>query len=420
LSEARKTGFAIYDRVTGGAIRFLRETLSRERLGQRPSRQALNQRAFLIYALTVAEAGNFSQAAELFERREQMDIYARAYLVMSFHLIDPRNTAYTDPLLSDLINRAAISATGIHWTEESPDSFNWNTDTRTTAIVLKALIQLTPESPLIPNVVRWLMIARQADAWETTQETAWSVMALVDWMKVTGELQPDYTFGVGLNDAVLVSDERADASNVREALTLRFEVADLLRDQLNRLVISRSEGDGLLYYTARLRINLPADQVKAVDRGVSISRSYHLADDPERKPITEAKVGDNIIVTLDIVVKRDLHYAMITDPIPAGAEAVNPRLATSAIGQAPRLSRENPFGRGYGWWWFSQTELRDEKVVLYATYLPKGTYRYVYTLRAGLAGTYHVMPASAEAFYTPEVFGRSDGALFVLKPSDAE
>ncbi len=420
LSEARKNGFDIDDRVTEGAIRFLRETLSRERLGQRPSRQALNRRAFLIYALTVAEAGNFSQAVELFDRREQMDSYARAYLAMSFHLIDPRNTTYTEPLLSDLINRAAVSATGIHWTEESPDAFNWNTDTRTTAIVLKALIQLTPESPLIPNVVRWLMIARQADAWETTQETAWSVMALVDWMKVTGELQPNYTFGVGLNDAVLVSDERADAGNVREALTLRVEVADLLRDQLNRLTISRSEGEGLLYYTARLRINLPTDQVKAIDRGVSVSRSYHLANDPEQKPITEAKVGDNIIVTLDIVVKRDLHYAMITDPIPAGAEAVNPRLATSAIGQAPRLSRENPFGRGYGWWWFSQTELRDEKVVLYATYLPKGTYRYVYTLRAGLAGTYHVMPASAEAFYTPEVFGRSDGALFVLKPSDAE
>ena len=49
---------------------------------------------------------------------------------------------------------------------------------------------------MIPNVVRWLMVARKADDWETTQETAWSVMALTDWMVVTGELHPDYTFAV--------------------------------------------------------------------------------------------------------------------------------------------------------------------------------------------------------------------------------
>ncbi|MFQ3534713.1 MAG: Ig-like domain-containing protein [Aggregatilineales bacterium] len=420
LVEARKGGFVVEDRAIEGAIRFLRQTLAASRLGQRPARHELNRQAFLVYAMAVADAGNFSRAVELFDRRELMDTYGRAYLAMAFHLIDPRNTTYTQPLLSDLINRAAVSATGIHWREETPDYFNWNTDTRTTAIVLKALILLNPESQLIPNVVRWLMTARGADAWETTQETAWSVMALVDWMRVTGELQPNYTFGVALNDAVLVSGERADASNVRESLTLRVQVADLLRDQLNRLTISRTQGAGLLYYTARLRVNLPADQVKAVDRGISVSRSYHLANDPEQKPITEAHVGDNIVVTLTIVAKRDLHYAMITDPIPAGAEAVNPRLATSAVGQAPRLSRENPFGRGYGWWWFSQTELRDEKVVLYATYLPRGTYRYVYTLRAGLAGEYRVMPATAEEFYSREVFGRSDGTLFRLRPASDE
>ncbi len=419
LTEARKNGFEVDDRAIEGAIRFLRGELARNAVGQRTARHELNRQAFLVYALAAADAPNFPRAVELFDRRELMDTYARAYLAMTFSLIDPRNTTYTDALLSDLLNRAIVSATGVHWEEEQPDRFNWNTDTRTTAIVLKALIQLNPENQLIPNVVRWLMIARDADAWQTTQETAWSLMALVDWMQYTGELQPSYTFGATLNGTPLVVGERADASNVRESLTLQVQVADLLRDQLNRLSIERTDGDGILYYTARLRLNLPADQVKAVDRGISLSRSYHLANDPERKPITEAKVGDNIVVTLDIIAKRDLHYVMITDPIPAGTEAVNPRLATSAIGEPPRLSRENPFGRGYGWWWFSQTELRDEKVVLYATYLPKGTYRYVYTIRAGLAGAYRVMPATAEEFYAPEVFGRSDGALFILKPSDS-
>ncbi len=417
LSEARANGFNVDDNVIEAAIRFLRETLAAADLGARPSRAELNRQAFLVYALAVADAGNFSRAVLLFDRREQMDIYARAYLAMAFNKIDPRNTTYSDTLLNDLVSRAILSATGAHWEEAAPDYFNWNTDTRTTAIVLRALIQLNPDNQLIPNAVRWLMIARTADSWKTTQETAWSVLALVDWMQFTGELRPAYTFGATLNGEALVEGERADANNVRESLTLKVQVADLLRDQVNRLTIDRTDGEGILYYTAHLRVNLPADQVKALDRGISVQRTYHLASDPNRTPITEARVGDNIIVTLTIVTQRDLHYVMVSDPIPAGSEAVNPNLATSAVGQAPRLSLEDPFGRGYGWWWFSQTELRDEKAVLYATYLPKGTYRYVYTIRAGLAGEYRVMPASAEEFYTPEVFGRSDGALLTLKPA---
>jgi hypothetical protein len=67
---------------------------------------------------------------------------------------------------------------------------------------------------------------------------------------------------------------------------------------------------------------------------------------------------------------------------------------------------------GYGWWYFSHSELRDEKAVLFASYLPKGTYEYTYTVRASIPGEFRVIPAHAEQMYFPEVFGRSDGGLF--------
>jgi uncharacterized protein YfaS (alpha-2-macroglobulin family) len=262
------------------------------------------------------------------------------------------------------------------------------------------------------------MVARKADSWETTQETAWAVMALVDWMQHTGELKPNYTFGAALNNKVLASGEKANPDNVRETVKLKISVADLLKDQVNRLDINRSSGDGMLYYTAHLTAYLSADQVQALSRGLSISRTYSLVGDPDHKPITEAHVGDNIQVTLTIVVPNDLNYAVITDPIPAGTEPIDPGLATSGtVGEPPNLKMDNPFWEGWGWWWFSQTEIRDDKVVLYATYLPQGTYRYTYTLRAGMAGQYHVIPTTGQEFYFPEVYGRSDGMLFTLKPA---
>ena len=42
------------------------------------------------------------------------------------------------------------AASGTHWEEESPDYWNWNTDTRTTAIVLAAMARIEPDNPLVP------------------------------------------------------------------------------------------------------------------------------------------------------------------------------------------------------------------------------------------------------------------------------
>jgi len=76
-----------------------------------------------------------------------------------------------------------MSATGTHWEEAQPDYWNMNTDIRSTAIVLWTLSRLEPKSDLLPNTVRWLMAAREEGHWESTQDTAWS---LLGWCSTCG------------------------------------------------------------------------------------------------------------------------------------------------------------------------------------------------------------------------------------------
>ena len=59
--------------------------------------------------------------------------------------------------------------------------------------------------------------------------------------------------------------------------------------------------------------------------------------------------------------------------------------------------------------------MRDDRVALFATYLPRGTYEYTYLLRASMAGEFKVMPSTASEFYFPQVFGRSDGMVMTIK-----
>ena len=356
----------------------------------------------------------------LYDVRERLNLDAEAYLALSMWIMNP-NDARLDTIMSDFVNQAVLSATGTHW-DDRPDASNWTTNTRTTALILMAMTEYQPTNTILAGAVRWLLVARQADSWETTQETAWAVMALTVWMKKTGELNADYEFAARLNDDLLeFEDSTATADNVKEHEVLTVEIADLLLNDANRLTFIKDEGEGNLYYTAHVTSFQDVPSLEPVSRGVIINRQYTLVNDPNQMTITSAAVGDEVRVTVTIVAPHNLHYVVIEDPIPAGAEAIDPNLLTnSVIGERPNLSRTDPLSRGWGWWWFSRTEFRDEKVVMYATFLPRGTYTYTYTLRMGLAGEYNVIPTTGQEFYFPEVYGRGAGMLFTITPAIEE
>ncbi|NOG50468.1 MAG: hypothetical protein HND48_14395 [Chloroflexi bacterium] len=138
-------------------------------------------------------------------------------------------------LRSDLIGTAVLSANGANWEEGERDYLNWNSNTRTTAMTLWALLAVDPNEPLLPNVVRWLMTARRADLWETTQETAWSLLALTEWMIATHETQPNYSFTVGVSDAELLARTLTPAdATTRETVSVPISEPVARRGQPRR------------------------------------------------------------------------------------------------------------------------------------------------------------------------------------------
>jgi alpha-2-macroglobulin len=419
LSEVRAAGWMVDGNAFDRAVELLRTSL--KEVNEETPAWDLNRQAFILYVLarssqidaaTRPPYYDVSRTVKLFDQRDRMNLDALAFLSMTFHSIEPQSGYHTTPLLDTLKRASEITLSGRHWQETFSDMWNWTTDTRTTAIILKALVEVEPTSPLIPDAVRWLVTARKYDAWETTQETAWSVMALSAWMQRTGDLTPDYTFGVKLNDKALATGEKATPDNVRDPFDLRLPVAEMLQDRVNRIAIERGAGKGTMYYSAQLRTFLPVEKVQAISRGLSIERKYSLATDRENKPITSAKVGERIRVTLTIIVPEALNYVAIEDPLPAGTQSINTSFQTSQ-----RINVNNPMEYGWLYWVFTHKELRDDRTVLYAPYLPPGTYIYSYEIRAGVPGTYHVMPAHGHAFYMPEIFGRTNGQLFTLEPA---
>jgi uncharacterized protein YfaS (alpha-2-macroglobulin family) len=415
LVEANEAGYTVDASVLSRGTDYLASQLGSFDSLQGAEPYLLNQQAFMIYVL--ARAGypvQASYAVQLFDLRDNLASYAQAYLAQAFSILAPGDE-HIQTLLSDLNNAAVTSATGTHWEETYQDWYNWNTDTRTTAIVLAALTQLDPLNPINVNAVRWLMSNRTDGHWYGTQETAWTLMALSDWMVASGELQADYEYAIGLNGA-RVGGGVANADTLRQTAELVIPVADLLKDEVNRLAFARSEGAGNLYYTAHLKLNLPVEQITALDNGMTLARSYYHLDDANT-PVTEAAEGDLLLVKLTVVVPHTLHYVVVDDPLPAGLEAVDQSLKTSEQYVDPTQYTYNDlFYSGWGWWNFDHIQLRDERVTLSATYLPPGTYTYSYLVRASTPGTFRVIPPTGSEFYFPEVYGRGAGSLFTVTP----
>jgi uncharacterized protein YfaS (alpha-2-macroglobulin family) len=420
LDKAAEANFPVDRQVLLDAQTYLSNRL------QAPSRMEnrweANRQAFVLYVLAERGETTVSRLENLFEEKELLSHYGRAYLALAYGLLEGAGSERIDTLLADLSGEAILSATGAHWEESDYDWWNWNTDTRSTAIILDLLARFDPENDLAPNVVRWLMVARTAGHWETTQETAWALIGLTDWMVATGELDADYDFDAAFNGQ-LVLQESASWDTVRERSQLEIAVADMLLTQVNQLAIGRSDGTGRLYYTAHLETYLPVESVEPIGRGVMVAREYTAAscnpDEESCERLSSVPVGEAVRVKLTVIAPHDLYYVLVEDPLPAGAEAVDQTLLTSSSLDAEEglVPADLDYRWGYwGWWWFNQTQIRDEKVVLFADYLPAGTYEYTYIMRASLPGEYRVMPTIAKEFYFPEVFGRSDGMLFVIEP----
>ncbi|MCL5995592.1 MAG: alpha-2-macroglobulin, partial [Chloroflexi bacterium] len=413
LARAQTAGYSVDVNALTRAREYLISQLVP--VDQQPSQA--NLQALMLFALTEAGVDDSGRLGALYENKDTLNYASKALLAVSLDRVN-KGDERVKGLLSDLMSGAVAGPAGMMWQEKEYDYMTFGSNTRSTAIALYALARLDPNSALASNVVRWLMVAREGDTWETNQEIAWAVLGLSAWQTAVGEKNPDYTWRVTLNNESVINGQ-ASQDKQTESSKLTVEVAKLLKNQANQLMFERGAGNGRMYYTARLKVYLPADQVQALNRGIVIARKYELADcKPEPgqpcEAITSAPVGQNVRVRLTIVAPNDLYFVRVTDPLPGGAEVVDTSLKTSQQIGTQTSVQQIGSDTGWGWWWFSHTELRDDHAALFASNLPAGTYEYTYVIRTSIAGSFKVMPASVEESYFPETFGRSDGAQFTI------
>jgi uncharacterized protein YfaS (alpha-2-macroglobulin family) len=98
----------------------------------------------------------------------------------------------------------------------------------------------------------------------------------------------------------------------------------------------------------------------------------------------------------------DWRYLMVTDPLPAGAEAIQDD--TPYPLEAPGSAHA------------SQIEYRDRQTVFFREHLDEPRVEYVYLLKVTAAGTFRASPASVVPMYIPEVTASSEPFTLTVTP----
>ena len=426
LAKAQEAGFTVDENVLSRAQTYVgRQLVDMDRL---TSRYDVNRIAFFAYTLIESGGSDTAVLDDLFrEHRELLDPYAKGLLILAYHRAGVQSPNVRT-LLADLNNSAIVSATGANWQDAERDWRNWSSNTRGTAMIIAALSAVEPNHPFAAPAVNWLMTARTAEIWSSSHDTAWSILALTDWMAATGELNAGYNYTLNVN-ARTWQQGQFSRDNLTETAAYSVPLNNLLADEVNYFDIQRGAGDGRLYYSLHLNSYAVA-HLEAINRGFIVQRAYYDADcRPDEgqtannqqttrcEPITSIQAGQRVRVELTVILPHDRYYVMVEDYFPAGAEALDPSLETTASGLgASMVATERSYQYGFwGWWHFNRIEYRDDRIVFSSNYLPAGTYQYSYTLQAIMPGSYQVAPTTARLEFMPELFGRSDGKLFVIK-----
>jgi hypothetical protein len=450
LHRARLAGVAVPPTAVASATRYLREALT-----DRPGRgvdwvvEASRPLAALALALHGHDAEPLIRRALAGERT--LPVFARIQLLHAIGLhvqavasgrklrpLDPTGRprratragkpephpapprplgALADDLLRELANHVKLEGE-YAFVVEPGWSWGWalmSSSDRTTAMLLSALLAARPGHPLVERLARYLVFGRK-DAggrptaqFRNTQEAAFGLLGLWDYARIREATIPDLTATVWLGKQKLLA--RSLKGRDLAPTTHHVPMAELLRaiGQAGARLVFQKQGAGRLYYSARLTYARRSPLEPAVSRGFALQRTLTVLDAAGR-PLAAGRtprLGDVVAVVTTVQVTEPRRFVVLDDPLPAGLEAIDSRLATGSrlvtgTGLAS-VSRSD------------HRELRDDRVLHFVNVLPPGTHRFGYLARVSTPGTFVWPSARAEEMYTPEVYGVSPGTMITTR-----
>ena len=413
LQRARQMDFAVPENMWANSLAYLQDIESHyPSYYSKRTRQTLS--AYALYVRHLMGDRDVDKARSLLNEDplEELPLEAIAW-IWQVLIDDPSSTDDLEAIRRHVNNRAVETAGAANFISSFDDQayLLLNSNRRTDALFLDAMIADDPEHDLIPKLVNGLLAHRTRGRWSNTQENVFILLALDRYFNTFEAETPEFVARMWLGDTYIAEHEYIGRTTDRIETNVPMNFLVESDQEIQDLILSK-DGVGRLYYRLGLSY-APTDlELDPLDMGFVVQRSYEAVDDPDdvtqdELGIWHIKAGARVRVRLQMVADNRRYHVALVDPLPAGLEIVNPALAVS--GSVPQDPNGSDYRYGWWWWgtWYEHQNMRDERAEAFTTLLWDGVYNYSYVARATTPGVFTVPPAKAEEMYSPEVFGRS-------------
>ena len=406
LAQAKAAGYDIKDEALQNSQKWLKKQLDTYK------RMKPDLRAYVVYALASNKAADAKMLDAAYKDRRDMTAQGLSMLGLALLAAGDNRASEAATLLE---KQAIVDDSEAHWPSEYDSFLEFYIDdsAEATAYALRLLSLTHPDSPLLPKAAFWLVNHRDGGYfWLSTKQTAMAVFGLLEYVKVSHELDADFTANVFVNDKQVMTRHFTRADSLRSELPHVLLPSEQLRSGANSIRIEKS-GSGRLYWSARGEYYTTEKKFFQNNKlSLNITRDYYrLAPQQEKERIVydlqplqgEVHSGDVIAVHLSVN-GSSWKYLMIEDPIPAGAEFVQ----KDALYELKQKT---------SWWgyWFTRREFHDDHAAFFQTYFD-GHQEYVYLLKIINPGKFRISPASVQPMYQPSVISTTDAATMEVKP----
>lgn len=394
LSIAKQAGFPVDQTRVDDGLEYLRHG-GLEPDQSRPHYSDFGNRgsqAFAVYVRSVwGDKSAMADATTINNDERNLPIYGKAWLARAMGI----GLGKKDPAVVALVTELTALATTAGATgaliPEPQERALWaymSSSSRTSAAVLAALVELDPKNGAIPGLVHTVMKHRHGEEYYDTQSELYSLLALTAYARTvnTKASSVDVTLGgTSILSGALTGKQRIRAVTV--PITADGE-----------LVVTPT---GPVTYTVLVRYRQQIGAIKAESHGITLKREYL---DESGKPKKSFTVGDVVRVRVTATDVDDADHMMVSEPLPAGFEAINKRFVTQGtVADSARTE------------WGSFSEMYDDRVDFASEYRSSGEEVHEFIIRATSVGTFVRPPSVAQLMYQPATNAQTAPDMIEIK-----
>jgi uncharacterized protein YfaS (alpha-2-macroglobulin family) len=386
---------AMVSRVSG----YLKKILANPGQYEFCREQLCKNRVRLEVLIATAELGEKRNdfLADIYAQRNELDRVAQIKLARYLFGF-PQWQKEAQTLFNQL--QETVYETGRSATVNLPQGWSWiSSPTTAQAQALRLFVAHKSKPEVIERLLQGLLALRREGTWQTSYDNAEALTALVDYSNLQ-PTPPNFSATVQLADKQLKSAKFEGYRN--PTLELNVPMSQLPRGQ--RDLYLKKSGQGTLHYLVAYRYRLQGNQPGRFN-GVRVTREIRPANQEKvlRKigmyatdePLS-VKAGQVFDIGVEIISDHPVEHVVITDPLPAGFEAVDTSFQTAT--PYFQAQRDN--------WQINYQTIYRDRIVAYADHLEPGVYNLHYLVRSVTPGQFLWPGAEVHLQYAPEEFGR--------------